>query len=279
MAYFRELPNIKYSSVFGSRGSINDNFLAKNIFKRGVIRNDIKSDITAFQYYQIRGNERPDQVAENFYEDPELDWVVLLTNNIINVYEEWPLDDNSLYKYMLDKYGSEKELAKTHHFETIEYRDSYQRVILEGGIVVDDSDSEVVTTNTKSNAYFVKAFPSAKTNAKISVNLNQQFTVFGRNVNSSIHIKKIETNISSIEIPSGDGTTEVSVINSLTPWPQGWGGTLTIPLRNGGQVQFTIDDVILDNKIQIPERLFEFTGSIVNGVLTPTFNFTNETPS
>ena len=63
----------------------------------------------------------------------------------------------------------------------------------------------------------------------------------------------------------------------MANWPNGWGGNLTVYLRDGSDFTIPIDDVILDNKVRIPARLFEFTGTIVDGVLQPTFNFTNET--
>ena len=106
MPYFRELPNLQYISVFKDRNFINEYTDAKNIFKRPKLRDDIKQIATGFEYYQVIGNERPDQIAEKYYSDPELDWVILITNNITNISQEWPLDNDSLYKYMLDKYGS-----------------------------------------------------------------------------------------------------------------------------------------------------------------------------
>ena len=53
---------------------------------------------------------RPDMVAQRLYDDPELDWVILSTNNIINIRDQWPLEHNDLHEYMLDKYGSETNI-------------------------------------------------------------------------------------------------------------------------------------------------------------------------
>ena len=35
-----------------------------------------------------------------------LDWVVLLSNNIINIQNEWPLNQQAFETYLLDKYGT-----------------------------------------------------------------------------------------------------------------------------------------------------------------------------
>ena len=48
-------------------------------------------------------------------------------------------------------------------------------------------------------------------------------------------------------------------------------------MREEDDVQFAVEDIILDNKVRIPERLYEITGTLdANGVVQPTFNFTNE---
>ena len=44
-----------------------------------------RSVVTLFNKYQIAPGERPDTIAEYLYGDPGLDWVVMMTANIINV--------------------------------------------------------------------------------------------------------------------------------------------------------------------------------------------------
>lgn len=281
MPYFRELPNIQYASVFGGRKSANDYTEAKNIFRRAKLREDIKEAVTAFTYYQIVGDERPDQIAQKLYDDPNLDWVVMLTNNIIDLREQWPLNNDSLYKYLLDKYGSEEELAKVHHYETVELTDEFGRIIVEGGLQVDNSFSEVIEAKTNTNSYFIEKFPNPKSNTTISVNLNQQLRVYGRDIRESVYyITDIQTNFSYLKIKNTvGGTTDVTILNSLGPWPSGWGGSIIVKQRNGNEVEMMVEDIILDNKIRIPERLYEITGTLIDGVLVPTFNFTNELPT
>ncbi len=136
MAYFEELPEISYISRLANSNRNEDRILVKNIFKRAKLRTDIESAITAFNYYQIEEGERPDTLAKKIYDNEELDWVILITNNITNVRDQWPLSNNDLNSYMLDKYGSEENLTKVHHYETKEIRDSSNRLIMKGGLVV-----------------------------------------------------------------------------------------------------------------------------------------------
>ena len=139
MPYFRELPNIQFNNRTKNEVSNDEVIIVKNLFKRAKIREDFNTVATAFEYYSITGDERPDQIAEKIYGDPELDWVILLTNNILNLQDEWPLNLDSFNRYMIDKYGSEENFTDIHHYETIAIYDSYNREILPGGLIVDQS--------------------------------------------------------------------------------------------------------------------------------------------
>ena len=88
-SYFRQVPKLDYPSLTNDRTSAYDFQTVKNLFKRAVIRDDIFNEVTAFTKYSIEGDERPDQVAYNFYQDSGLDWVILTTNNIVHVRDEW----------------------------------------------------------------------------------------------------------------------------------------------------------------------------------------------
>ena len=118
MAYFEELPNILYPNLLRNQNKIEDRIPVKNIFKRAKLRGDVDQAITAFNYYYVEQGMRPDMVAKDLYGDSELDWVVLTTNNITNVRDQWPLEHNDLHEYMLGKYGSEVNINGIHHYET-----------------------------------------------------------------------------------------------------------------------------------------------------------------
>ena len=137
MAYFNELPNISYPSLLPRSNKVEDRIVVKNIFKRAKLRDDVEQALTAFNYYQIEDGLRPDMVAQKLYDDPELDWVVLTSNNITNIRDQWPLSNNDLHDYMLEKYGSESMILGIHHYETKEILDEYNRVVIPAGLEVD----------------------------------------------------------------------------------------------------------------------------------------------
>ena len=60
-----------------------------------------------------------DIVSELFYQTPEYDWVIALTNNIINPLFDLPISEYALRKYGEDFYGDEF-YSGIHHYETFE---------------------------------------------------------------------------------------------------------------------------------------------------------------
>ena len=134
-SYFRHLPDLDYPSLANDRNSVYDYQIVKNIFKRAVLRNDIFDEVTAFTKYSVQGDERPDQVANRFYKDSGLDWVVLTTNNIVHVRDEWPMGNQDFLTYLNDKYTAQ-ELSNVHHYETEIIRDSKGRLIQPEGLTV-----------------------------------------------------------------------------------------------------------------------------------------------
>lgn len=137
--YFRRVPNFTTSSRLNNNNSNFDTTEVKNLFRRFKLREDIASNFAAFEQYSIKGDERPDQVADLFYDDPTLDWVILTTNNAINQHHSWPMTNNEFYDYMYDKYGTDIDAIK--HYETYEIVDSSdtERVVLDAGLIVNEN--------------------------------------------------------------------------------------------------------------------------------------------
>ena len=132
MGYFRELPELEYQSFLSDAISSKEYLTVKNLFRRNKLRDDLQNVFTIFDKYEIVEGARPDTVAEEFYGDAELDWVVLMTAGIINVRDEWPLSNYRLYQYAEQKYGIEN-INADHHYETKEIKDSNGRLILPAG--------------------------------------------------------------------------------------------------------------------------------------------------
>lgn len=136
-SYFSLLPNFQYINPTQVGGKKKQYVEAKNLFLRLKLRDAVSPFATNFQKYSIREDQRPDSIAEELYGDSNFDWVVLITANIINVKDEWPLSSRLLYEVMYDKY--QENLNSVRHYETKEIRDSKDRLLLPGGKVVDST--------------------------------------------------------------------------------------------------------------------------------------------
>ena len=159
--YFRNIPDFEYVNRTKDGQFISNYTQVKNFFKKGKIREDLFQDLTVFEKYSIRGDDRPDNVAYEIYGDATLDWVVLLSNNIVNIYNEWPLNQQAFESYVLDKYGTLAKLDEIHHYESNEVKDSSGVIIFPKGVRVSAGQSvsyfeplsdEQVTVNPLSKA-------------------------------------------------------------------------------------------------------------------------------
>ena len=161
--YFRKLPNLNYPSLLKTRESNTDFVQTKNLFRRVKVREDLFANFMQFDKYKGVGDERPDNVAEKVYLNGNLDWVVLMSNNIIDMNNEWPLTQFQLNSFLRDKY-TPRELVSIHHYETLELRDNKNQLILPAGLVVDAdfnleylSGGQVKSTNSLVDGRPVKA--------------------------------------------------------------------------------------------------------------------------
>mgnify|MGYP001343629420 FL=1 len=159
--YFRNIPDFEYVNRTKDGQFISNYTQVKNFFKKGRIREDLFQDLTVFEKYSVKGDDRPDNVAFEIYDDPTLDWVVLTSNNITNVQNEWPLSQKGFEDYILDKYKTHEKLNEIHHYESNEVKDTNGVIIFPKGVRVSAAQSvsyfeplseESVTVNPISRA-------------------------------------------------------------------------------------------------------------------------------
>ena len=175
-SYFRQLPNLDYPSLRNDRNSAYDYQVVKNIFKRAVLRDDIFDEITAFTKYSVQGDERPDQVAYQFYNDSGLDWVILATNNIVHVRDEWPMGNQDFLTYLNAKY-TESQLTNIHHYETKIIRDSNGTLIqpegktVPAGYTVNFLDNGVLRSESSLTSFSFLEHETNLNDAKRNINI------------------------------------------------------------------------------------------------------------
>ena len=132
--YFRNLPDFFYVNRNDTQRETENYSIVKNFFKRAKLRGDIFENLTFFEKFIVQGDDRPDNVANEVYGDPFLDWVVLLSNNVVNVQSEWPLSQADFFTYLNEKYDNETVLySGIHHYEANEVKTSNNDIIIASG--------------------------------------------------------------------------------------------------------------------------------------------------
>ena len=99
--YFSNFPIINYN-----------NSPCVNITERVVFLNNSFKNPYVFYPYDITDNERPDQFANRYYNDPFKSWLLYLGNQITDPYYGWYLSVDDFNNFLINKYGS-IQLAQT----------------------------------------------------------------------------------------------------------------------------------------------------------------------
>ena len=115
--YFSLIPDIEYDEKpISYPFSESDFVVAKNFFRRYKINDEVFSYAVIFNKYSITDSDRPDTLAQKAYGNPFYDWVILLTNNMVNVQYDWPLTNGELYNVLESEYDN--PYGEINHYET-----------------------------------------------------------------------------------------------------------------------------------------------------------------
>ena len=110
MSYFSKFPKITYDMKGDSVRK-----LLPDILRRVKLRTTFKSGGILFDKYDVKEGERPEDVAFKWFGDPELHWIILMTNNVTDRYYDWPMNQAQFAEYLTDKYGTNVDTI--HHYE------------------------------------------------------------------------------------------------------------------------------------------------------------------
>ena len=107
--YFENFPVVQFASVKGGEPKI-----VTNLLRRVTMRSQIKDNTLIFDTYDVQEGETPEMIAHKLYGDPELHWIVLMSNDIVNRFHDWPMNTNQFLAYVRDKYDNPDAV---HHYE------------------------------------------------------------------------------------------------------------------------------------------------------------------
>lgn len=104
--YFRQFPKIFYDFKYSNRDikihSVTD--ITTNV----RFRKDLLQNVVAYDMYDIRDGETPEILAERFYGDAQLHWIIMLGNDKYDYINDFPMTVVELEKFIEDKYGDTK---------------------------------------------------------------------------------------------------------------------------------------------------------------------------
>ena len=130
--YFSLIPNVEYDEKpINYPFSDSDYVVAKNFFRRFRINQDVFSYSVIFNKYAIVDGERPDVVADKAYGNPFYDWVILLTNNMVNAQYDWPMSNRELSKMLETSYDTP--------YDTVQYYETLNIGQYKEGLHVDET--------------------------------------------------------------------------------------------------------------------------------------------
>lgn len=105
--YFNFFPKVPY---YNEKEKLSVE-LVTNIMTRFKFEDKFKENTVVYYDYTISDGETPEMIADKVYGSPERHWIILNLNDIINPYLDWPMDENSLIKFIDKKYESFADTA------------------------------------------------------------------------------------------------------------------------------------------------------------------------
>ena len=109
MSYFDMFPNIYYSAKGDGKFTI-----MKDLLARVKLIANVKDNILGFDYYDVKDGETPEMIAHKYYGDVNLHWTILVVNDVIDYYEDWPMSVKRFEQFVKDKYDNPQGI---HHYE------------------------------------------------------------------------------------------------------------------------------------------------------------------
>ena len=144
--YFDSFPIIQYGSTDGTIKNVT------NLLRRVAIRTKVKTNAALFDTYDIKSGETPEIIADKFYDDPELHWVIMLVNNVTDRYHDWPMNEQQFSTFVNEKYSNPDGIH--HHEITQESGDTTQKIeVYDPDLISSDTDAYTSATAITNREY------------------------------------------------------------------------------------------------------------------------------
>lgn len=156
--YFRKFPKIEYDvKGDGVMRTMTD------ITRRARLKQSTLLNRVNFDFYDIPDGETPESLAAKYYNDPNLHWVILLANDIKDVYADWPMSVERFETFVKSKYT---DINGIHHYEVsqtsgdttfkIEYPNESATTLPTGAVAVTNYEYEEAELEKKRRIRLVR---------------------------------------------------------------------------------------------------------------------------
>ena len=138
MSYFEKFPKIYYDANADGKYKV-----MTDIISRVKLVDSVKENILNFDYYNVKDGETPEMIAHKYYDDPELHWTILVVNDVIDYYTQWPMSVQKFEEFMKDKYENPQGI---HHYE-ISQTSGNTELVIDVGMNTTDYPSATAISN------------------------------------------------------------------------------------------------------------------------------------
>ena len=138
MSYFEKFPKIYYDANADGKYKV-----MTDIISRVKLIDSVKENILNFDYYNVKDGETPEMIAHKYYDDPELHWTILVVNDVIDYYTQWPMSVQKFEEFIKDKYTNPQGI---HHYE-ISQTSGNTELVIDVGMNTTDYPSATAISN------------------------------------------------------------------------------------------------------------------------------------
>jgi Base plate wedge protein 53 len=123
--FFQKIPTIGFD-IDGS----GEKTLAVDILQRIKMRDVLLNNYLIFYTYTVKDGETPEMIADKLYGSSQYHWIVLLANNIVDPFYDWPMNQDDLIETIRAKYSAPNVDGLIYAYQTVDhYEDKYGNTI------------------------------------------------------------------------------------------------------------------------------------------------------
>lgn len=106
--YFRGFRKVQYVLD-------NETRTVLDFIHRWQIVDSVRNNLAAYSLWSIRDSDTLRSIAKTLYKSEHYYWVIMMMNDMIDPFYDWPLSETDLRKYIISVYGVEN-IYNTHHY-------------------------------------------------------------------------------------------------------------------------------------------------------------------